>query len=75
MAQIGKSRRIGIRPYTQPEVNDLCATALHAWRQAPASAKRARFLWRGLWFHATHTTRRLIVRTPGGEPVAYMHDW
>jgi hypothetical protein len=75
MSKIGKARRVGIRPYTQPEVDDLCKTALHAWRQVPGAAKRARFLWRGVWFYATHTASRLIVRTPQGEPVAYMYDW
>ncbi len=74
MPKRAKSRREVPRPRTQLEVNDLCTTALRTWCQAPGSARMVWFRWRGAWFYATHTSLRLIVRTPEGATVAYMYD-
>jgi hypothetical protein len=50
------------------------STARRAWRQAPGSARRARFVWRQKCFVATHTTFRLLIHEATGEPVAFIWD-
>ena len=51
-------------------ITDICDAAQAAWRDAPASAKQVRFLWRGRAYVSTMTMFRMLVKTASGQPVA-----
>ena len=73
MPTTARTRKTVTRSLSQAEVDELCQTAIRAWRQAPGSARRVYFVWQGKRYVARHTSFRLIIDTVQGEPVAYCY--
>lgn len=59
---------------TPEEVTAICTAAQAAWDGAKPTATRVPFKWQGKPYVASHTTFRLTVDTPDGQPVACRYD-
>lgn len=52
------------------EITDLCDHAEAAWNNLGPRSRKANFKWRDKSYIAVHTSFRLLVQTPSGQPVA-----